>query len=199
MNGMALPAGSENCVNLLYTDYSSSYQTVNTDGIRSILNAVSKEKPDVTIALLHWGSEFNDTISETQQDIAELMMENGVDAIVGTHSHYVQKMEYDEAAGTFVAYSLGDFFGDAQRAGSEYSVVLDLEITKNTDTGDTKITGYSYTPIFTYTDENGPVRVLRISEAIAAYEAGYIHRVSQEAYDAMQYALTRVESRIAGE
>ena len=199
MDGMALPAGNEGCVNLLYTDYSTDYQTVDTEGITRILDAAAKEKPDLVVALLHWGSEFNDTISQSQTQICTLLQEKGVDAIIGTHSHYVQQMVFDEAAGTFVAYSLGDFLGDAQRSGSEYSVILDLEITKNNVSGETKITGYSYTPIFTVAEEGKPLKVLRIREAMKAYEEGYIDRVSQVSYDAMAYALQRIEARVQGE
>ena len=199
MDGMALPPGSENCVNVLYSDYDSVYQEVNRDKITSILNAVNREKPDVVIALLHWGSEFNNTISKSQEAIAELMLANGVDAIIGTHSHYVQKMTYDEEKGQFVAYSLGDFLSDGKRAGSEYSVLLDLEITKDNRTGKTKITGYSYTPIFTVHEENQPLRVVRLQEAIAAYESGYFQKVTKETYDKMLYAMDRIQARIAGE
>ena len=199
MDGMALPEGSENCVNVLYSDYSSTYQKVDEAGISRVLSAVDAQSPDLVVAMLHWGSEFNDTISESQKDIVELLQAKGVDAIIGTHSHYVQKMEYNEETGSFVAYSLGDFFGDAKRAGSEYSVILELEITKNGDTGETRITGYSYTPIFTVTDKNAPMRVVRIREAMEAYKGLYIQRVSAEAYAAMEYALTRIASRTSGE
>ncbi len=199
MDGLALPAGSENCVNVLYTDYASTYQQVDTERITQVLKEIEKEKPDITIALLHWGSEFNDTISKSQQEICTLMQENGVDAIIGTHSHYVQKIEHDPETGRFVAYSLGDFFSDAQRSGTEYSIILDLEITKNNRTGATKITNFSYTPIFTVAEENKPMRIVRIHEAIAAYEAGYIDRVSQQTYESMKYALTRIDARIAGQ
>ena len=198
MDGMTLPVGSENCVNVLYQDYDSVYQTINTKKITSILSNVSKEKPDITIALLHWGSEFNDTISSSQKQIVELMQQNGVDAIIGTHSHYVQQISYDPISGQFVAYSLGDFFSDAQRAGSEYSIVLDLEITKDNNSGYTKITNYSYTPIFTIREPEKPLRVVRIQEAVAAYENGFINRVSAETYAKMVYALERIEARVAG-
>ncbi len=198
MDGMALPPGNEGCVNLLYTDYSTDYQNVDTEGITKVLEAAAKEKPDVTIALVHWGSEFNNTVSESQEQIRKLMQEKGVDAIIGTHSHYVQKMQFDPDAGTFVAYSLGDFFGDAQRSGSEYSVILQLEITKDHVTGETKITGYEYVPIFTVAEEEKPLRVVRIREAMKAYEDGFIDRVSKETYDAMAYALERIEARIKG-
>ena len=199
MDGMALPAGSENCVNVLYSDYDSVYQQVDREKITSILSAVSKEKPDIVIALLHWGSEFNNTISDSQKQIVSLMQANGVDAIIGTHSHYVQKMTLDQSTGQFVAYSLGDFFANPVRAGSEYSVLLDLEITKDNTTGKAKITNFSYTPIFTVHEQDKPLRVVRIQEAVAAYKNGFLEKVSQETYEKMLYALERIEARVAGE
>ena len=199
MDGMALPAGSEDCVNLLYTDYESTYQEINRDGITKILSSVAQERPDITIALLHWGSEYNDTISPTQEKIVTLMQENGVDAIIGTHPHFVQKMVFDEEEGTFVAYSLGDLISDAERSGTQYSVILDLEITKNLRNGKTSIASYSYTPVYTVSEEGQPLRVVRINEAIQGYESYFIGRASEAIYNDMLYALQRIQARTAGE
>jgi poly-gamma-glutamate synthesis protein (capsule biosynthesis protein) len=196
MDGMAMPEGSENLVNLLFTDYSSTYKKVDTKKITELLRKVADEKPDITIAMLHWGSEYSDMHSDTQESIRKLMLKEGVDVIIGSHPHYVQEMEFDETAGTFVAYSLGDFLGDATRSGTAYSVVLNLEITKDNTSGITKVTGYSYTPIYTVADADGALRVVRLREAISAYEASRIGCVSQEVYDNMVYGLKRIESRI---
>ena len=198
MDGMTLPGGNEGCVNVLYEDYDRTYQKVDTEGITRVMKNVKAAKADIVVAMVHWGSEFNDTISKTQDKICDLLQDNGADVIIGTHPHYVQKMTFDKEKGTFVAYSLGDFFGDATRAGSEYSVILDLEITKDNITGETKVTGYDYTPIFTVREEGRPLRVVRIEAAMKAYENHYIDRVSKETYDAMKYALTRIEARING-
>ena len=199
MDGLALPKGSEGCVNVLYEDYDSTYQTVDTEGIRSILAKVEKAEADLTVAMLHWGSEFNDTISKSQETIVELMKEGGVDAIIGTHPHYVQKVDYDRDAGTLVAYCLGDFFGDGAQAGSEYSILLDLQITKDNKSGETRIDGFDYTPIFTVHEEGKPSRVVRIQEAMRAYEGGHMDAVSEQTYNAMSYALERIEARVNGE
>ena len=198
VSSMGLPAGSEDCVNLLYKDYTSTYQEVDTEGITQVLEAVALEQPDVTIAMLHWGSEYNSQISDTQEQIVKLMQKNGVDAIIGTHSHYVQAVEYEKSAGTLVAYSLGDLYGDADRSGTNYSIVLNLQITKNNQTGEAKITGYDCTPIYTVTQQNDGVattRILRIRDAIASFEANSIDKVSEETYNAMKSALSKIQSR----
>lgn len=198
MDGMALPEGNDGCVNLLYSDYNTDYQVIDTQGITKVLDAVNAENPDLTVAMLHWGSEYNDNISDSQEKICKLLQEYGVDAILGTHSHYVQKMEFHPEAGTFVAYSLGDFFSDAQKAGSEYSVILDLEVTKSGATGQTQITNFTYTPIFTVAEKDQPLKILQIHPATKAYEDEFLGKVTPETYEAMKYALSRIEARING-
>ena len=201
VGGMGMPAGNEDCVNLLYTDYDSTYKKVDTEGITSILNAVKAEKPDFTVALLHWGSENNDTISSTQESIVNLLKKNGVGLIIGTHPHLVQEVAYDETAGTLVAYSLGDFFGDAARGGTNYSIILDVEITKDNVKGTTRVTGYSYTPIYTVTPSqivDGFQRVVRIEQAMQAYSGNFVNKITKACYDDMAYSLTRIASRTSG-
>ena len=197
MDGMSMPAGNEEQVNLLYSDYASTYKKLNEKAITKILRQVEAEEPDITIALVHWGSEYSDVHSDSQAKIRDLLLKEGVDAIIGTHPHYVQEMVFDQEAGTFVAYSLGDFFGDATRSGTAYSVILQLEITKDNTTGITKVTDFSYTPIYTVQDDTGMMRVVRLREAIAAYEAGQLGRVTKETYDNMVYGLSRLELRIS--
>ena len=194
MDNLSLPAGSEKCVNVLYEDYASNYQKVDTDGITRILRNVAEEAPDITVAMVHWGSEYNELISDSQKKILKLMKSEGVDVVLGTHSHLLQQMELDKD-GKFVAYSLGDFLSDGDRSGSNYSVVLELEITKNFTTGVTTITDWSYSPIY---NQNG-LRLLRLEDAIAAYESDNIDRVSEEDYNDMVYALGRIKKRIEPE
>ena len=191
LGGRGLPAGNDNLVNILYEDYASTYDKIDRTRITSVLKAVEAEKPDITIALLHWGSEYNDDISDTQKSIVNLMKKQGVDVIIGTHPHTVQAIEYDELAGTLVAYSLGDFFGDASRGGTNYSIILDLEITKDSSTGTTKVTNYSYTPIYTVSEAesaDGYRRVVRIDKTVEAWEENYLDKVSQSSERATEKA-----------
>ena len=198
VGSLGLPVGSEDCVNLLYEDYYTTYRTINKTGIREILRAAESEKPDLTIAMLHWGSEFNEEISDSQKSIAELMISEGVDAIIGSHPHLVHQIDYNEEDGTIVAYSLGDFFGDGERGGTNYSIILDLEITKDYDSGVTKITGYNYTPIYTLAENqcDGNRRVVRIDNAMSAYELNFVDKITFSCYENMQFAIKRIVERV---
>lgn len=198
VGSLGMPAGSEDCVNLLYTDYFTNYSDVDEDGIKAVLKAASAEDPDIIIAMLHWGSEDNDTIYETQKDIVTLMQKNGVDVIIGTHPHRVQHVDYNEQTGQLVAYSLGDFFGDAARSGTQYSILLDLQITKDYDTGVTRVTNWDFIPIYTLSENecDGDRRVIRIENAMSAYELNFVDKVTAACYDNLTFALERINARI---
>ena len=63
--------------------------------------------------------ESDSAVTDSQKKIKNLLFENGVDAIIGSHSHIVGPMEQEQVTtvdGTektcFVAYSLGTRTGD---------------------------------------------------------------------------------------
>ena len=122
-----------------------------------------------------------------------------MDIIVGTHPHLVQRIDYDPVGKTLVAWSLGDFFGDGIMAGTNYSILLDLEITRDNATGDTFLSGYEYIPIFTLKPDQsagGGHRVVRIREAMERYEQRFVGSITEDAYKDMEYALGRIEKRV---
>jgi len=203
LGGRGMPAGNEDLVNLLYTDYSTEYKEIDRNRIETILKNVETEKPDITIAMLHWGSEYNDDISKTQKSIVSLMQKQGVDVIIGTHPHTLQPIVFDDMAGTLVAYSLGDFFGEADRGATNYSIILDIEITKDANAGITRVTNYSYTPIYTVREGevvgNRDRRVVRIEKALEAYEDNFLDKVTEATAAGMQKAMTRIPERMASE
>ena len=198
VGGLGMPAGSEDCVNILYSDYYTKYREINRDKINTILKAVESEKPDITIALLHWGSEYNDTIYDTQESIVSVMQKGGVDVIIGSHPHRVQHVDYDSLTGNLVAYSLGDFFGDGTKDGTFYSILLQLEITKDFEAGITRVTDWSYVPIYTLSENecDGDRRVIRIDNAMEAYEMNFVDKVTKSCYENLKFSVDRISARI---
>jgi len=67
---------------------------------------------DLLIVSIHWGDEYADTPSLAQQRLAHWLIEQGVDIVVGHHSHVVQPVEsYKDG---LIAYSLGNFVFDQE-------------------------------------------------------------------------------------
>ncbi len=62
------------------------------------------------IAYIHWGDEYVLTHNNTQQMIAEKMIDRGVDVVIGHHPHVVQDVGMYKGKPIF--YSLGNFIFD---------------------------------------------------------------------------------------
>lgn len=179
VNNMALPNNSKYAVDLLYTDYNTNYSQVDTTSILERIDAAKNTDPDIIIAMLHWGEEYNLEVKDTQKEIRDLMFKNGVDVILGSHSHVVGPMEMVEVETTdgekkecFVAYSLGNFYSDMPN--KDYameSVILNLSFTKSGKTGETTISDVSYTPLYILKRDEGAERrfeILPIRKSVAS-------------------------------
>lgn len=185
VDGRSLPANSEYAVDMLYSDYTGTYAKVDSSTILDRIDDAKALKPDVIVALCHWGSEYEIAVSESQEDITDLMLENGVDVILGSHSHVAGPMEYvdvttkdGEDKTCFVAYSLGNFISDMDKEFSMESLILNLEFTKSGTTGETTITAAEYTPLYILDAGEGvdgrfqvlPIRAAIKSKLFEAYE-----------------------------
>lgn len=68
-----------------------------------------RSKVDLLIFTPHWGNEYS-LHSARQEYFAHLAIDNGVDAVIGHHPHWVQ--EYEEYQGKPIYYSLGNLVFD---------------------------------------------------------------------------------------
>jgi gamma-polyglutamate biosynthesis protein CapA len=69
-----------------------------------------KNKIDLVVVNIHWGTEYQHKFNTTQQDLAHKMIDAGADMIIGHHPHVVQGMEIYKNKPIF--YSLGNFVFD---------------------------------------------------------------------------------------
>lgn len=101
--------------------------------------AAVRDKVDVLIVSMHWGNEYQQVASETQKAQAKFLADNGVDIVLGTHSHCIQPWEWIDD--TVVFYSFGNFISN--QMGAEQALVrkvgvigmfATLDITKTVDT-----------------------------------------------------------------
>ncbi|TAN58316.1 CapA family protein, partial [Patescibacteria group bacterium] len=69
-----------------------------------------KEESDIVAVYTHWGTEYNENFTQTQQDQARELIGAGADVIFGSHPHVVEPIE--EYKGKIIFYSLGNFVFD---------------------------------------------------------------------------------------
>lgn len=120
------------------------------------------------IALVHWGSEYGRSISEPQKEVADLLLGNGVDVIVGTHSHVANEMGFREVEieegvkkNCFVAYGIGDFYTDPEQDSGQVSMVLNLTFSRNEE-GTVEISEAGYIPIYQNIVESGGKKTFEV-------------------------------------
>ncbi len=87
--------------------------------IRNDTKAAS-ELADFTIVCAHWGTEYTHTPSAAQKRWADIMLECGVDLVLGTHPHVIQPVEWLEHKNgnkMLVYWSLGNFVNSTGESG----------------------------------------------------------------------------------
>ena len=120
-NGLETPAGKEYLNNV----YSDELAKQNIEAIR--------DKVDVVIVAMHWGTEYSLGVSTDQRRIASYLSSLGVDIIIGAHPHVVEPIDY--IGKTLVIYSLGNFISAQDGIERLTGLLASVKIKKVTDRG----------------------------------------------------------------
>ena len=169
-NGIPLPEGRDYAVSLFNTDYLTTLSTPDTQRLEEGLAAAKALDPDLIAVLIHWGVEYQSTQNDAQEALADLLIANGADLVLGGHPHVLQPMELrtvDAPGGSrtgFVCYSLGNFISSQVDPYTDITAVLTLELTKDGTTGETGVTGWTYAPMEMVREE-GAAQVFRLTAA----------------------------------
>lgn len=103
---------------------------MDTTEIARDIEKAKKMKPDILIAIPHWGVEYSLQPSQQQRDIAEWLLGKGVDHVVGSHPHVLQPMELRDGrkGGNVVAYSLGNYVSNMARTNTDGGAMLQMDL-----------------------------------------------------------------------
>lgn len=187
-NGIPVPEGHEYCVNL----------TVEFEDISPVIADIEEAKAagaDLIAVFPHWGGMYsNEPNPQYLRERASQMAEAGADLILGGHPHYIQPIEWffnQNADGTeratLAVYSLGNFISNQHYPNNpsqyvEYGLLLDIDLTKNMDTGDTWISEADYEILWCHRDWRH--RVLPLTPVLNAAPEEY--NLSQSKIEELQ-------------
>lgn len=197
-NGIAIPKGKEFCINLN-----------DKETILEQLNLAKEQEPDMICVSMHWGTEYQTIPNSTQKKLADFLFENGADIILGNHPHVPQSMEERTIKledGTekevFVIYSLGNFLADQGYKYTRNSAILNIKITKHSETGKISIDKATYTPIYIYKDRSKSIqkfKLLDIPSTISAYDEGTDTSIGKTMYNTLKTELKNIKNIIGKE
>ena len=176
-NGIPVPSGKEFCVNLIDKDF-----------IKSKIDQAKAEGAELICVSMHWGDEYHTEPNATQKDLAEFLIKNDVQVILGCHPHVLEPMEMktvtmeDGSTKTgFVIYSMGNFFSAQTFANTRNTLILNVQVRKDGETGQISIDNATYTPIYVFDNNTGGnpnnngsdrYELLDIESIISDYESG---------------------------
>jgi poly-gamma-glutamate capsule biosynthesis protein CapA/YwtB (metallophosphatase superfamily) len=126
--------------------------------IASDIEKAKTKNPDMIILFLHWGIEYDTIPTGTQTELADHLFSRGVDLIIGSHPHVLQKMVWFRNDTSFnnkaVVYSLGNFVSNQRNPKTDGGSLVRIELAKAGDPVIISSAGYYltwvYTPIVNY-------------------------------------------------
>jgi poly-gamma-glutamate synthesis protein (capsule biosynthesis protein) len=131
--------------------------------IISGINELKNQGAEVVIPYFHWGIEKTYEPYEVQQKLARFSIDNGADAVIGSHPHVIQSME--NYKGKLIAYSMGNFcFGGNSNPPDKRTFILQLKVSVEGD----KLISFEYkvipTMISSRSDRNDYIPTLATGE-----------------------------------
>ena len=182
----AIPVtGFEYVANIFMKDYLTTVEDIDYELLASDMDAARALNTDVIIVMMHWGNEYYTEPVDYQNELADYLFEEGADIIIGGHTHVPEPMELrrvtdndgNEKTGLIV-YSLGNFVSCQDDKYTDLTAVLNIDIQKNLDTGETYLRNVSYAPMYMVdlNDVNVSAdwryRLWDLQSAIASYQSG---------------------------
>ena len=118
-NGIKIPNGEDYLVNVY-----------NANTVKQDIERV-RDKVDVLMVAMHWGTEYTNKPVNEQKNIAKYLSEIGVDIIIGCHPHVVEPVEFIN--NTLVIYSLGNVISSQNGVNNRTGLMMSLKIKKTED------------------------------------------------------------------
>lgn len=113
-----------------YTGWQYSDELKNK--ILSDIKELRNQGAKVIIPYFHWGIEGTYEPYDVQQKLARFSIDNGADAVIGSHPHVIQSME--NYKGKLIAYSLGNFcFGGNSNPPDKRTFILQIKVNVEDD------------------------------------------------------------------
>ncbi len=160
----------------------------------------AKENADFIFVIMHWGEPYATEVSDEQRKIADFLVENGADVILGNHPAAIQPMEVrknKEGEDVFIAYSLGNYISSISNEVSKVELVLNIEITIDSENEKLTLTKVDYTPIYALDnglDAQNRYELIDMKGIAKRYASGDIRVVDKNTYNKLLDGLKLLEN-----
>ena len=127
--------GFEN--SMLNSGRDTAVNLINMEQIKKDVDYLKQNHADVIMCYMHWGEEYSDYPNSYQKNTFKKLSDMGVDLVIGSHPHTIQKADVTENDGkkSYCVYSMGNLVSDQRESygqyyGVEIGVYSDIKIEK---------------------------------------------------------------------
>lgn len=194
---------------LTYTCFLDNEKNISDDEKKCVnIYSKSQVKSDIEYAkengaeyictMIHWGDAITQQVTKEQKDIANFLVGEGVNLIIGSHPSVVQPMEVrknDDGDNVFIAYSIGTYISTLSAEEARTELVLNIELRKSGKDNKVYLNKVDYTPI--YMLDNGKnafnrFKLIDMKNVATIYAGGNHDIVSRQTYDKLVSGLNRL-------
>ena len=119
---------------------------IDRDLMRRDVESAREKGAEFIFACVHWGNEYQMYAHKSQHDLAKYLHELGVQAVIGSHPHVVQPIEFED--GQLTVYSLGNFISNMRTRDTRGGALVKVVLRRN-DEGKVVIDDVSHRLVFT--------------------------------------------------
>lgn len=131
---------------------------IDRDLMRHDIKATRDAGAEIVVAAVHWGVEYNLLPHSTQKSLADFLVDEGVDLVIGGHPHVIQPMEMRQSEATgknaLVVYSLGNFISGMRTNDTRGGAMVKAVLARD-DEGKAMVKGADYSLVFTVAGTKG--------------------------------------------
>ncbi|NLY45520.1 MAG: CapA family protein [Tissierella sp.] len=135
---------------------------IDEEKIQKEIDLLKNRDVDIILSYIHWGHEYHHQPSDDQINLGRNLVEWGVNIVLGSHPHVVQKSEVIEFNGKdhLIIYSMGNFLSNQSEItmGNSYTedgVMVKINIEKDLDLEETVIKEIEYIPTWVHRYNEG--------------------------------------------
>lgn len=133
---------------------------IDKDIIKKDLDEAVARKPHFIIVVMHWGLEYQLTENAEQRDLAQFLIKNGADMVIGSHPHVVQPIRMERVAmpdgskkEALVVYSLGNFISNQQQPNTDGGIMYQVDLLKRKGSPEVLLGQQGMIPVWRYIDK----------------------------------------------
>ncbi len=156
--------------NGLITEDPTIVNLIDTAVIKKDLETARLLKPDIMIAIMHWGEEYHSKPSLKQRKTAQFLLRNDVRIIIGHHPHVIQPIETyraNDIIANVVFYSLGNFVSNQRILNTDGGMFAEIVLTKDNEDKPINIESIDYSLVWVhkyFKDQKPVYRLLPIEQ-----------------------------------